>query len=407
MELYLARQPIFNKNLHVEAYELLYKSAETSMDSDTDRDKEALIVINNSTLSFNFKNLTNNKVAYINFTPGLIRDEVPTFFIPSDIVVEISEGSWYDTEFISAISYMRDKGYKVALTGFYGAPIQISMLNFVDIVKVDFSRCSKEDRESIVSKYINNNMCFIADKVVSRQEFDDAVKYGYELFQGTFFAEPVTLTGKDIEPADTVYLQVLNELTKEGTDFNRLTKMIKSDVAMSYKLLRIINTVAYYSSFRINSIRQAVVTLGIVELRKWILILMVEKSSKNKPIEILRQSLLRARLYEIIAKQTGRISTSSEAFLVGMFSMIDALMDRSKEDIIEELPVNEDIKDGILGKSDYYNEVESIVMSHENGDWSEFERLCIKNSILPQIIIEDYYDAAKWIDEITNESEKV
>jgi len=401
MDLYIARQPIFDKNMKVVAYELLYRSGMDNYSNVVDGDDATLAVINNAAM--NFDTLTNGKPGFINFTHKLICDEIPTLFQSKNIVIEVLEDIIPDDNLIAALKSLRNKGYIIALDDFVYGSKQQSIFNFADIIKVDFRLSTDLEKKKTIHELSNGRIKFLAEKVETIEEFRMAKRLGYTYFQGFFFSKPIMVQSKDVNIITPIFIQIFDEICKDEPNLIRLSTLIGSDLSLSYKLLKLINSASFYNVSKVSSIHQAIVILGLRELKKWITIVMMKDMSKDKPDELLRQSLIRAKLFESIIKQLGMINKTSEAFLVGLFSMINVLVNKPIEEIVNELPLTEEIKNILLGKDVLFNNVLNIVKSYEKAEWNEFGKLCHESKILPQLILGDYYEALVWVTNIMKE----
>lgn len=398
MDMYIARQPIFNTRVKVVAYELLYRSSLENFSTITDGDAATLTVVNNTALSMDLQTLTDGKKAFINFTKKLIVDEIPTIFSKDTIVIELLEDIIPDAPFMKACRSLKEKGYLLALDDFVVANAAVSheLLDIVDIIKVDFMLSSHAEQRDIVNRFSNGRVLFLAEKVETSEDFDRAVACGYSYFQGYFFAKPVVVQAKDIKTFQGHYALVLTEITKDEPDYHKLTEIIETDVALTYKLLRLINSPAFYSTTRIKSINHALVRLGQKEIRKWVAILMLRDMSKDKPDEIIRQSLIRAKMAESIGVSMGLAAKKHELFLVGVFSMIDVIMDRPIIEVLNELPLSDEIKDALLGVDNWLFSVLRLIYLYEKADWETFDYVCVRMKIKGSQISDEYYAAVQW-----------
>lgn len=397
MDLYVARQPIFNARKEVVAYELLYRSNMENASNVVDGDAATLTVINNTAFSMGVQTLTNGRRAFINFTKKLIMDEMATIFPREAIVVEILEDIIPDEAFLTACRTLKENGYVLALDDFVlGNEWALPLMDLVDIVKVDFMLSSIEERDTIVKRYGNGRIRFLAEKVETEAEFMAAVVSGYSYFQGYFFARPVVVQGKEIKGMDTSYLQVMEELSKAEVDYTRLAEVIERDISMSYKLMRLVNSPAFYSSNKIKSVKQALARLGENEIRRWASVLMVRSASIGKTDEIARMSLLRAKMAELIAERLSMRARKQEMFLAGLFSMLDVMMDRPLNDILGEMPLADPIKDALMGIDNIIFNVLTIILLYEKADWVSFEYACSKLKLTAGNVTDDYYEALQW-----------
>ncbi len=377
MDIYVARQPIFDRYQEVFAYELMYRSGANKFYSTLDGDRAISEVITNSFLLIGLENLTRGKKAFINFTKNLLENDTATL-LPNDcLVVEILEDAEPDEKMLAACRKLKELGYLLTLGDFRYDPRFLPLLHLVDIVKVDFLNASLYDRRSVINKVNKNGrerVKFLANRVETREEFTEAVELGYTYFQGYFFSKPHLVSGRDIPGFKLTYMQILQEINREEVNFDKLEDLIKRDVSLSYKLLKFINSLAFGFRSEIHSIKQALVLLGQKEIGKWLSLIALRNIGENKPDELIVAALCRAKFCELVASRVDLKSRSSDLFLMGMFSLIDAFLDRPLPDILADLPLAEDIKEALQGGNSRLGDVYALVLAYEKGDWEELSR---------------------------------
>lgn len=374
MEVFVARQPILNSNEDVIAYEILYRGSNENVFPNIDGDRATTEVIINSFLNIGMQDLSEGKKCFINFTGALLKSKLPTFFNPSSIVVEILENVEINEELVLVCKELKQLGYTIALDDFKvqeSAKLLPSLLKYIDIIKVDFMQSSRNEILSIVNKYRSLNIQLLAEKVETRDDFIFAKKIGYTLFQGYFFSKPIIISSHDVPMHLKTYYHILAEISKTDPNIDIISSDIEHDISLSYKLLKLINSPAFRPINKIKSIKQAIVLLGLNELKKWIYVLSL-KNIKNvkdsKMDEVIKMSLVRAKLCELLAVKTGN-RMSAPYMLTGLFSLIDTLLHRDLNEVLSELPLSEEIQDALLGKDNNLNKVLSWALQIEQANW--------------------------------------
>lgn len=399
MDVFLARQPIFNRNRHVVAYEILYRSgAKNTYDIDTDGDKATTSVVIDALINFGIKKLTGGKMAYINFTGKLLYDDLHTLFETDTLTIEILETQEIDDEFIEKCKEMKQRGYVIALDDFIGGNKFDQIIPYVDILKVDFLAMDSVSRQHIAEKYAPFGIKLLAEKVESQWDFDEAKRFGYHLFQGYFFEKPVMCKSKSINVSTYRYMEILKETTGEVPDFNRLSEIIKKDFSLTYKLLRLINSPAFYTVSEITSVNHALTLLGINEIKKWTTLIMLRDISTDKPDELIRVSLVRAIFAEKLAKKFKLSGRETEAFLLGLFSLIDTIMEKPLFDIIEPLPLKEDLKGALMGDHNHFHTILQFLQYYEMGNWDMIVETATQKNLDYTLLSDHYLES---IDEAT------
>jgi len=400
MAIFVARQPIFDKNLNVFAYELLYRSDEQNKAVFVNDEVATSRVINNSLLSMGIDKVTASKKMFINFSKALIESDIPTLLSPEIVVIEILEDVVPDRGFIDRCKELKKMGFVLALDDFVLGYEYTEMLDYVDIVKVDFMLTDKKERAQIIKSHRSKNISFLAEKVETLDEFKEAVRQGYKYFQGFFFEKPVIMKSKDTKSFSGNYMIIMEELNKKDPQFPVIAKVIERDLNLTFKLLRMINSMTYYRGNKIESILQALTMLGLGEVKKWISLLMLQDVCTDKPDALISTALLRGKFAEELATTTAIKNRKSEAFLMGLFSLIDVMLDRKMEEILESLPLKNDVKDGIQETDNIFGNLLKTVIAYEKGQWNEFDDYAGKVGDVPKNIARSYLASIKWVEDI-------
>lgn len=396
MEVYVGRQPIFDRYNNVLGYELLYRRSMNNYYEGNDADKDTAEVINNAFFVMHFDDLTEGTKAFINFTETMIVENVPMLLPKETLIVEILEQSIVSQELIESCIKLKQAGYKIALDDFVFDEKFVSLLDIVDIVKIEFSRVSLFEQRQLLHRY-KNKLLFLAEKVETREEYELALNMGYDYFQGYFFSKPVIYKGKDIAVLNTNIIRIINELYSLDPDFNRISQIIESDLGLSYKLLKVSNTVYFEARYEIKSIKQAIVRLGISELKRWFNILLVKDIQIVENKDLIKNSIIRAKFMELIALETSQKQDHLDYFMVGMFSSIDVLLNRDMSSIVEELPFTSDVKNALLGQDNPINSTLKVILNHEYARLNELDREHPILEISQVRFMELYIDAINWV----------
>lgn len=400
MEVFIARQPIFDVKQDVYGYELLYRSSERNAYGGVDGDEASLAVIRNVLLVIGSEKISGGKKAFVNFTKNLLLRGVASL-LPIDIgVVEILEDVEPSPELMKELSRLRSQGYPLALDDFILAGNETNpFLDIVDIIKVDFRLAGPEERESIAKSFSRGGRVkLLAEKVETREEVSQAIEAGYTLFQGYFFSKPVIIARRDIPGYKINYLQLLKELSGDTLDFKSVRDIISHDPALTFKLLKFINSSCFGMKQNVSSIKRALEFLGEKEIKKWASIAVVMEFGRDQPSELLRLSLLRARLSEALADILGFGQERSSFFLMGLLSYMDVLLGRPMEEVIEDIPIGSGPKEALLGHPNRYRKVFDLVVSYEMANWTLIPELTSRLGVDPSEISSIYLKALEWVD---------
>lgn len=356
MEVFVGRQPIFNIHEKVVAYELLYRRNNINSYQEIDSDSATIQVIKNSVLSIGMKELTNGLPGFVNFTENLLMSNILEFIDPSTFVVEILEDVPITEELILRIIELRNKGFTIALDDFvlnHNIEFYNTLFAHTDIIKVDFLLSTKEERAIVEREVMNRfpHIRLLAEKVENRTQFEEAKAANYSLFQGYFFEQPQIIKTTDIPINTLQYFQLMSLLKDDESKINEISESIEQNVALTYKLLQLINNFSESKS-KVRSVKQAIMMIGLIELRKFLYLLATSEDSSIESSdvfnELLRTSIFRAKVCELLAKRK-RKKNFSEYYLVGMFSLIDSILQRPTKLIVQQLPFSDEVIHTICG----------------------------------------------------------
>lgn len=343
------------------------------------------------------------KKAFINLsTQNLLTEYISA--LPNGIVVaELLETVEPDPDTIACCKSLKEKGYILALDDFVFNEKYAPLIEVADIIKVDFQGTQGEERKKVIRDVGRRNIKFLAEKVETYDEFDEAVAAGYSYFQGYFFSKPEILSRKAMPSYKPNLLLLLRELVHDNLNINKVEEIMKRDVSLSYKFLRFINSAAFGFFRTIRSIKHAISLIGINEFRKWMSVIVMTQLGMDKPDELMQQSVVRGKLSELITDQTPLFERKSEAFLMGMFSLIDVVVERSMTEILEQLPLADDIKDALTGEQNNFKDILDLVCKYERGDWNGVPEYS-KKIDFPMGVLPDFYRmSVKWAYCIDNE----
>lgn len=396
MHLFVVRHPIFNRWKRVIGYEVLFHAIEGGMS--TDREQESRWLIDAHLHIFRPMRLTSGKTAFVPVPRSIMVQELVTVLPPSQTVLEVDAGEG-DEELVSACFRLKVTGYPIAVKGFLPwAPVR-PLVAIANILKVNFSKVTGSERGRAVSVYATPTRKMLAENITTAEEFKEAERLGYDYFQGDFFCKPETLSAKALTSYQFTYLRVMQLLSDQNFEFGKVEQVIKTDPSLSFKLLRYINSAAIGIRHRISSLRQALVLLGERLLRRWLLIAVTTLLLEDKPPELIVLALTRGHMCEQIAATLG-LPSEPDPFLVGLFSVLDALVDQPLTELLDELPLSNEIKDALLQMPTPLGKVYSLVRSYELGDWATVNSLS-EQLKLPQNQLAIFYErSVRWADHL-------
>ena len=397
MDVFVARQPIFDKRLKTYGYELLFRNGMQNVFPEIDGDTASSAVLSNSFFCIGLEKLTGGKKAFVNFTRELLVKQVPGLFSPKLLYPELLETIEPDDELLAAIAQMDRKGCRFALDDFVFHERFEPFIRFADIIKIDIRQTPLDEAGELVRRLADRPIQFLAEKVETKEEYVKALDIGFSYFQGYFFSKPEIIKKRSIAPAKIRLLQIIGECNREDADMNRLEGFIKSDVSLSFRLLQYMNSAFFNLPNKITSIRNAIVFLGLAELRKIVTLLAAAELAESKPSELIRASVVRAKLCELAGEASGYRGDRSELFLMGLFSLMDAILDTEMEQIVAQLPISESLKRALIKKEGELGNYLQLVCCYEKGQWDEHPYLSeITRGI--KLPTEKYTEAISWAD---------
>lgn len=401
MDIFVARQPIFDRNLHCVAYELLFRDGISSVMNHPDGDAATMELLSHSFLSIGLETLTHRKKCFINFTQNLLLQKLPLAFPKENIVVEVLENVTPDTEMLTACRDIRDKGYALALDDFIYHPVWEPLLELVQYVKIDFLQTATAEMSGIISRLQKYPIELVAEKVENRLTYKVASRLGFTYFQGYFFCRPQTIRSREIPSSKLNLLIIMAQVRDPDITMADLEKIIARDVGISFKLLNYLNSAYYNRGAEIKSLKHALILLGLEQLTRFISVMTLTVLGSDKTDELIRLSSIRGRFCELTCPHCGLSGKAPELFTLGLFSLIDTLMDDTMEHLLEKLPLSDAIKNALIeGKGDYSG-VLSLVVQYEAGNWHKVDEMVQSLGISEKILPENYLAAIQWADALT------
>lgn len=400
MQVFVARQPIFDTRRRVVAYELLFRSSiDNWFPAGTNGDLASSRVIADALTIFGVRTLTAGKKAYVNVTRRVLCEGLYSVLPPKQTVIELLENVEADAETVAAVRNARAAGYEVALDDFVDRPNMARLVPLANVLKVDFLATAADERMRIRERTRHRKIALLAEKVETEADVRDAEKCGYTLFQGYFFQRPEMISRRDIPPSKLTYVSFLRELQAPVLDFDGVEAIIKHDVSLSVKLLKFLNSAAFGWRSRVTSLKQALVLLGERPFRKWASLVAVIGMTGDRPPELALTSLTRAKFCESLVPLSGTTGRELDAFLVGLLSALDAMMGRPMGELLAEISVSPAIDAALLRTDTTLGRIRGLVLAYERGAWDEVTALAKGLKIAEERLPELATAAIAWANE--------
>ncbi len=392
---YLARQPILNRARELFGYELLFRNGIQNSCEGLDLELASASVLDTSFL-IGFEKISAGRPMFFNCPREFLLRDYVSLFPPKSVVVELLETIHPDEEIVEACKRLKAAGYSIALDDFVDSPLWAPLVALADIIKVDFRLTDLNEQRAIVSRYAGSNIRMLAEKVETQEEFAAGMQMGYSLFQGYFFCHPEMMQHHSLPSFKLAYLELLRAATAREFDIQKLALKIKYEASLTFRLLRYLNSAFFGLRAEIRSVQHALSLLGEREMRKWIAVVSVGVLADGKPDELMTVPLVRGRFCELLAPLAGIAEDSNDLFMMGLLSLMDAILDQPLDSIMAELPVRGEIKEALLSRTGLYWQLLEIAIAQERADWEEVSRLVSALGMNEEQVSSLYVSAVDW-----------
>lgn len=404
MPVLMARQPVLDAKLQTWGYELLFRggteNAFRSQDGGVPNGETATLSVLDSAFFSGAMQMTAGHKMLVNFTRQLLLGGYAEILPKESVIIEILETVTPDREVIDACYSLKNAGYSLALDDFTYSPQMDDLIAVADFIKVDFMQSGPRERVELAETLLPMNVKLLAEKVETQEDFEQARDLGYTYFQGYFFSKPQLVPGARLPESRVARMQLLREVNRPEIDIDKIVSVIKNDPGLTMRLLRYLNSAFFGFRSKITSIRQAVVMLGRSNLRKWATVLAIADNAPGKPPELLKQALFRARFCELIAELGKQIRNCDDFFITGLLSLVDALLDMPRDQIITQMSLNEEMGKILLNESSGSLLCDTLHLAEnvECGQWALVEKIARSYNISQEVVAHAYREAALMAD---------
>ena len=396
MYCYMARQPILDASKNLYGYELLFRDGVANCFPNINADEATSKLITEHHLLMGVEKITGSKKAFINFSADTLIHHFPTSIDPHSMVIEVLETVPISRELLTACRELHRMGYQLALDDHdFDAKWDI-FLPYISIIKVDVQQFNLLQISKYISRIKHHPVTLLAEKVETAAEYQKLKQMGFTLFQGYFFARPEMLKHKKIASSKLNLLLLIAEASKVELDFDQLSSVVERDLGLSYKLLRFVNSAGFAREKPIGSLKHAMVYMGESELKKFIALLALANLSEDSGSELLNMSMVRARFCDQLAQLNLEPENPPSAFLTGLFSLVDALLEQPLDLLLEDLPILPEIKTALLAKQGQLGQYLQLAKAFEQADWQLQQQLTQQVMKKPVDLSPLYLQAVEW-----------
>ena len=394
-QIFVARQPILDEHHRVFGYELLYRGGATATQCSGPVELASARVLNDAILGVGLETLTAGKLAFMNISREVLLTDAATLIPPAGIVIEMLEDIPADEAVIAACKSLHQRGYMIALDDFVPGSDTEKLLPYATFVKMDVISTPPELLKQTVSRLVGMGLRVVAEKVETAAAADDARALGCSLFQGYYFCRPRTFSVGAISTSQLTQMRLLSALNNPKSSFMEIEELVKHDASLSYRVLRCVNSAAFGVRKEVRSIREALQLLGLGQIRKWASIWSIVGLNGGAP-ELVTLTILRARCCEILGETLPEGDNASEYFLLGLCSLLDALLGVPMDAALDDLPLASETRDALLGHANPSRHLLDAVTCYERGAWEDAAAAAAKIRLTANDLARAYNSALEW-----------
>ncbi|HEY4904800.1 MAG TPA: HDOD domain-containing protein [Candidatus Sulfotelmatobacter sp.] len=395
---YVARQPIFDREKRVFGYELLFRDGVENAFTSGDADMASRATLDRSVL-VGLDMLCDGKRAFVNCTRDTLIKGLVTLLPANSTVVEVLESVSPDPDVMAAVERLKESGYMIALDDFVMNDAREPLAEMADIIKVELKLTTAEQRIAMVKRYGPWKRRMLAEKVETQEEFAAAREMGFVYFQGYFFRRPEMISANEMPANRMNYLRMLQAVSSPDLDMQQLEQLIKGEASICYRLLRYLNSPMFGFRNEIHSVKHGLAILGEREMRRWVRLVAAVGAGQDSSSDLLLSSLVRARFAELVSPKVAH--GDSDLFLMGLLSLIDAMLEMPMEKVVEMLPLDKDTRMVLLGQPSALRPVHQLMLAHESGEWEAAARVAESMHLKSEEIAGLYLQAQQWAREVS------
>jgi len=394
---YVARQPIFDREENVFGCELLFRDGlENAFSGDTDEASRATL---DRSLLMGLDVLCDGRRAFVNCTRDTLIKGLVTLLPSASTIVEVLESVPADPDVIAACRNLKEAGYLIALDDYVANDTRAQLAELADIIKVDVKLTTDDQQCALIKEYGPWRCRMLAEKIETQKDFARAQEQGFIYFQGFFFRRPEMLNTRDLPANRWNYLRLLQEVSRPELDLAELENLIKAEASVCYRLLRYLNSAVFGLKSEIHSVRHALSMLGEREVRRWVRLVAAVGAGREKTTDLVLSALVRGRFGELLQPVVPH--GESDLFLLGLLSLIDAMLELPMPEVLERVPLDHATKAVLLGQPSLLRPVYQLMLAHESGEWEASAQLSEAMHLDPEEVANYYWRAQQWAYEVS------
>ena len=395
----VGRQAILDREQQIAGYELLYRDEVGAVKACVLDDTAATAtVLLNTVAEIGVDAVAGQHDMYVNCSAEVLHLPLSDLLPPKQVILEVLEHVKLDDALLTRLAMLRQQGFRIALDDYVLSDHRVDLLSLADIVKVDILGMSVEELSATRHQLRSFPGVLLAEKVENQAEFELCLDLGFELFQGFFFCKPKTLSQKASATDRQRILHLLAQIQREDVGLDEALALVQRDVAVSYRLLRCLNSVVFGLKQPVDSLRQALVLLGMPRVRAWIALMALSSVNDRSP-ELIRLAMIRAVMCQTLAQSIPSLSPDA-MFTIGMLSLLDVLLGLDMKELLAQLPLGPTVSDALLGTPSPQQRLLDIVRAYERGETPEQYEFGLDAEQLARA----WLGAVEWVDQATGEA---
>jgi EAL and modified HD-GYP domain-containing signal transduction protein len=398
---HIARQPIFDPEQRVFGYELLYRAEALDRACVESGDLAASRVLTDAILGIGLPTLTGNARAFVNFTRPLLVNQSALLLPAETSVIELREDIVIDAEVIEACRDLHKRGYTLALDDFVEGSDAEALVPYASIVKLDVLQPPVHAWRQAAKRFTALGKQVVAERVETTDVAARAKMAGCRLFQGFFFCRPATSSVRVVPARRLAYMQLFAAISRPDLTIDTLEDLVKHDASLTLRVLRSINSAAFGIGREVTSLRHALILLGVQQVRMWASVWAMAGVNTGGTPEAVSVAILRARSCEALGRAWSGNDAAGEMFLLGMCSMLPAILDQPIDRATADLPLTADVRAALNGEAGPMKSLLDAVLAYEQGDWDQADVMLQPLGLSGSVLAAAYADALQWARQLT------
>ena len=395
---YVARQPILDRELKTHAYELLFRDSLDNVFPPISAQLATSRLVTEQFLQQNIDQLLGGHPCFINFPHSLLLDGLAECLPQDKVVIEILEDAEPDDALLDKVIQLHGLGYRLALDDFTLVPAWDRFLPYIHIIKFDLRATPLASIERFMQTHRHLPLTYLAEKVEDKAEFERMKGLGVELFQGFFFSRPQMVQQTTMPPTQLVVMQLLKVVNQAEPDLDKIEQLLNQDLSLSLKLLRYVNHLKRFPQ-PIASFRQAASSLGHAQLKRFVALIAATSAGHDKSAELYQMSLIRARFCELLAQTHAPTQQAQQAFITGLFSLLDVLMGQPLDQLLGTIPLTAEIRAALLERKGNLGFYLAFCVDYEKANWQRIAASTARLGLNEEKVSHLYLAATTWVNQ--------